>query len=83
MQRRKQAVRGDEKFNPALREEIQTLRGGLYTAAEQQPLPSRFTTEPDPNRPAVIITDTTSGRQCTVSLYAYREVRGVLTELFA
>lgn len=80
---KKHAVRSDARLNPALREDLQGVRSLLHEAAEQQPLPLRFTTENDPNRPAVIITDKTTGRQTTVPLFAYLEVRAALTELFA
>jgi hypothetical protein len=54
----------------------------MVGAAETFPLPSRFQTEAHPDRPAIIITDATTGRQATVSLYAYGATRQVLNELF-
>ena len=80
---KKIVVRSDANLNPELANQIQTLRGGMASVAEQQPIPARFTSEADPNKPAFIITDTLTGRQTTVALYAYREVRQSLTELFA
>lgn len=80
---RKIAVRGDNKLNPVLKAQIQTLRGGMANIAEQQPMPARFTAETDPNMPAMIITDLLTGRQTTVGMFAYRAVRSALSDLFA
>jgi hypothetical protein len=80
---RRIATRDDARLNPELREQTQTLRGEMADAAERQPMPPRFSAESDPNRPAMIITDAQTGRQTTVPLFAYGEVRAALTELFS
>lgn len=72
----------DDRMNPALKAEIGGLRGGMLGAAEKVNCPDRFTMTPDPDNPAMFITDTTTGRKARVSLYAYGAVREVLAELF-
>ena len=76
-------IRADGTKNKALANELGTLRGGMVAMAELQPIPKRFSVEPDVNRPCMIFTDHQTGRQATVGLYAYRACRGMLTELFA
>jgi hypothetical protein len=80
---RKLGVRNDANLNPAARDRLQSLPGAMASSAEQQPIPPRFTAESDPNRPAFIITDTETGRQATVPLFAYGAARAMLVELFA
>lgn len=82
MVNRNPARAGDEKMNPELRAEVQGLRGSIVTQAEKTPLPSRFTSEPDPGRPAMIITDTASGRSTSVGLCDYFGAIQVLSMFF-
>lgn len=79
---RKHKIRPDAKLNPELRNQVQTVRGGMMDAAEQSPLPDRFKVENDADYPCVWITDSTTGRRARVSLFAYRVVRDVLSDLF-
>jgi hypothetical protein len=79
---RKHVISTDKRMNPALKEEVTTMRGSILDQAEKSPLPDRFTLTNHPDRPAMIITDTQSNRSVTVSLFAYREVREALYTLF-
>lgn len=78
----KYGVTADERLHPRLKDQLQSLRGAMVGAAETFPLPRRFQTEAHPDRPAIIITDAATGRQASVSLYAYGATRQVLNELF-
>jgi hypothetical protein len=75
------AVPNDAKLHPILQEQLADLRGGMVGAAERQHLPARFATRQH-HTPAVVITDTQTGRAITVPLFAYREVRAALADLF-
>lgn len=72
----------DNKTNPALKEEVQSLRSDMADIANTHPMPGRFIFAPHPDRPAMIITDTSTDRSSTVSLYAYSAVRDTLNDLF-
>lgn len=72
----------DAGLNPKLANEVQGLRGMMLGAATKNPLPDRFVVEPHASRPAMIITDTVTGKTSTVPLFAYGEVRATLTDLF-
>lgn len=72
----------DKHLNPQLKEAVQGLRGGIVAQANKNPIPERFMCEPHPDHPRVIITDTETGKTTDVPLFAYGEVRKVLTELF-
>ena len=82
MSARKHEIASDAELNPALADEIGSLRGVMADAAERQAMPSRFTAEPHPERPAMIITDQETGREASVGLYAYSAVREALSDLF-
>lgn len=71
---------GDESMNPALRAQVQGLRGGLLSQAEKHPLPPQYAVEPIPDRAAVYITSN-DGRRCEVPLCSYGDVRRALHEL--
>ncbi len=75
-------ISSDDSLNPALRKEVQNLRGGILGAAASVPLPSRFVAVPNGDQPGVTITDTMTKRSVTVPLYAYSAVREALTGLF-
>ena len=72
----------DKDLNPQLKEQVQGLRGGIVAQAHNRPIPDRFICEGHPDRPAVIITDSETGKQVTVPLFAYGEVRTTLSALF-
>jgi hypothetical protein len=58
------------------------LQGGMMDAADEQPLPERFrVTYADPGN-RVLLTDAETGRQVFVGVFALREVRKVLFDLF-
>ena len=76
-------ISSDKNCNNVLREEVQGLRGGIKAQAEKHELPAWFEATPHPDRPAMIIEDTMSGKSTIVPLFAYGEVRKVLTDLFA
>ena len=64
--------------------EITGLRSLLMNAAEEQPMPNRFSSRPAATGPgSCIITDHETGRTTCVSLSAYRDVRKALNNLFA
>lgn len=50
--------------------------------ADSEVLPVRFEVEDHPKKPSVKITDTTTGKETIVPLFAYREVSKALNELF-
>lgn len=75
-------IKSDEEANEALAEELGGLRGSMLAAAEGREMPARFSAEPHGERPAMIITDSETGRQTMVPLFAYGDVRRTLTELF-
>ena len=72
----------DDRLNPQLAQQLSSLRGGLIETAEIQVMPERFTASPHPDRPAMILIDTVMGNSATISLFAYREVRKALQDLF-
>jgi len=72
----------DRKKNPALRQQMGELRGGMIEAAERNHLPERFIESQHPHRPAVRIMDQETGRITTVPLFAYGEVRKALNDLY-
>lgn len=78
----KHTIHSDEKMNPVLKEEVSELRGGMYNQAEKNELPKRFISIPSENTPSIIITDTETDRETTVSLFAYGGVRKALNDLF-
>lgn len=79
---RKHSVSTDARMNPELKEEVQGLRGSMLGQAEKHEIPERFTVVPHPDRPALIITDSTTGRSTTVPLFAYGAIREALGDLF-
>jgi len=75
-------VKNDRKLNPRLRKQIQGLRGMIVGAAELHSVPKRFKITPDPTHPRMDITDRTTGKTSKISLYAYGQVRKLLSDLF-
>ena len=71
----------DNQMNPQLREQVQGLRGVIANNAHKNPIPERFTCEPLPDRPAVIITDSQTGNKTVCQLFAYGAVRATPPEL--
>jgi hypothetical protein len=78
----KHNISSDRHLNPALAHEAGILRGGLLAQANANPLPPRFIAEPSKTSPSVFITDSTTGKQVEVPLFAYGDVRKVLATLF-
>lgn len=73
-----------DRMNPALRAEVEGLRGSMAAAAERRAaLPARFTTEPAGTGSQVKITDTVTGRSTTVGLCDYGGAIQVLAAFFA
>lgn len=72
----------DAKLNPALADQIATVRGGMAQAAESVAIPHRFVVTDVPNDPSVLFTDTETGRSTQVALCDYRGVRQALADLF-
>lgn len=64
------------------REQVEEVRGGIAATAEKTPLPERFVTMEDGDLPSVTIVDTETGKSVSVPLFAYREVRDILNQLF-
>ena len=62
--------------------EVAGLQAAMLAAAEITDLPSRFTVEPQPGQPRLIIRDQVSGRHALVPLFAYGAVREALAALF-
>lgn len=73
---------GDADMNPALRAQVQGVRGGMLAQAEKHPLPPQYSVEPVPDRAAVYIKDR-GGRRCEVPLCSYGDVRQALHEFSA
>ena len=71
-------IKSDEHLNPELKKDAQELRGMINKGAE----PKRFVKEPCDDRPAYRITDTETGKQVVVPLFALADVMNVLTKLF-
>jgi hypothetical protein len=67
-------INSDSQLNPELRDEVQTLRGMINTGEET----SRFKKEYAKDKPQVVITDTMTGKQTSVSLYAASNVMDAL-----
>ena len=76
------SISTDADLTPALASEVGGLRGLIADTALEQPMPDRFTAKPHADRPAMIVTDSETGRSTTVGLYAYRAVRESLQDLF-
>jgi hypothetical protein len=79
---KKHSISSDESLNRPLKEDVTTLRGGIVDQAEKVELPSRFAVEPHKDLPRMIITDTETDKSIEVPLFAYGEVRKVLSSLF-
>jgi len=71
-------IKSDREKNPRLAAELAHLRGSINHGAETR----RFKRESHPERPAIIVTDTKTGRTTTVSLYAASATMDALAELF-
>lgn len=69
---------GDDKLNPALAEQVSSLRGSLYGALPA--VPSCFTIAPSPDGPRIIVHDLEGGREpATVGLCDSHGFIAVLT----
>ena len=76
-------ITSDNNLNPSLAAQVQDVRGGLLEAAESKPIPPRFLTEQNEQSPSVCITDSLTGHNVDVPLFAYGAVREVLHRLFS
>jgi hypothetical protein len=77
------SIKGDEKLNSRLRNEVGTLRGSILQAAEAGvSIPERFVAVPSKASPEMVITDKETGKRTTVALCHYYGVRKALQELF-
>jgi hypothetical protein len=74
----KHKIKSDERLNPQLKEEVQTLRGVINIGQGS----NRFTTARSEDTPGVIITDLHTGRTTTSPLFAASNVMDALKELF-
>jgi hypothetical protein len=79
---RRHSIVSDESLNKQLKEDVQDLRGCILGSAEKQPLPDRFTVTASKDKPEMIITDNKTGKSTLTPLFAYGEVRRVLSDLF-
>jgi hypothetical protein len=79
---RKHTLPSDNLLNPTLKKEVSELRGGILEQAETIKLNERFAVHPHENKPSMIIKDLTTGNSTEVPLFAYREVRKALNNLF-
>lgn len=73
-------IKSDEKLNSVLQEAASNLRDCMLEQISNNN--SRFITEPHTEKPAIIITDTITGKQTTASLYGADVALQVLRELF-
>lgn len=71
-------IKSDELLCPELKRKVQELRGAINKGKDLV----RFTKTPCDDFPGYIITDTETGRQTTVPLYALSNVMDVLDALF-
>ena len=55
-------------MNPALKAEVNEMRGVLYERAAKETIPEHFTVEPTPDSPSATITDTRTGHSIDVGL---------------
>ena len=77
------ANHSDRKLNKELQKEVQGLRGSILEAADKQSLTERFLIKENPREGASrIIVDTETGRETSVPLFAFREVKEALDNLF-
>ncbi len=74
----KHAIKSDKRMNPELASEISTLRGMINVG----PTSKRFDSKRCDDRPAITITDRTTGRSTTVGLFAANATMVALEELF-
>ena len=71
-------IKTDNKLNPQLKREVQTLRGMINTGVNSE----RFKKAPCKDKPGYIVTDTQTGKQVMVPLFALSDVMNVLNALF-
>ena len=76
--RLKMKIKSDEKLNPVLRNQVQTLRCMINKGVNSE----RFIKTPCSDCPAVYVTDIETGRKTAVSLFALSEVMDALKDLF-
>ena len=74
-------IKSDEMLNDVLQEQVSTLRGGILSQTLKEES-KRFTVTPSTEQPTVFITDTTTGKQAEVALFASRGVLETLNTLF-
>lgn len=74
-------TRSDARLDPALQEQVGTLRGSMLDAAERNPLPPGFRVEPM-DRPSARIVHEASGRSHVVAFHSYGAVRKAFGEMF-
>lgn len=67
-------------MNKALKQEVKGLQGAMESQAEKYPLPEGFTVKSNERGNGRIIT-APNGRSVNVGLYAYGDVRRVISEL--
>jgi hypothetical protein len=73
----------DRDMNPALRQEVTSLRESITEAARRAAaLPQRFEARPHETRPAMVISDRETGLEATVGLFAYGAACELLAALF-
>ena len=75
-------LRGDDKLNPQLKKEVQSLRQAFKNTAEEQPIAERFDVAQSVDRPGMWVTDKATGKEVFVPLFAYGTVRRILSALF-
>lgn len=75
---KKLEINSDLQLNTELRDEVQSIRGMINTGEET----SRFKKEYAKDKPQIVITDTITGKQTSVPLYAASNVMTALAELF-
>lgn len=71
-------IETDNKLNPQLKREVQTLRGMINTGVNSE----RFKKDACKDKPGYIVTDTQTGKQVMVPLFALSDVMNVLNALF-
>jgi len=80
---KKYVVKSDRKLNPALKKQVTDIRGGMLGQCNKVGLPQRFTLKMSKDEPGGTIIDHQTGRSTThIPLFALREVKAVIYELF-
>ena len=71
-------IDSDEILCPELKEKVQALRSAINKGKES----NRFIKTPRTDSPAYTVTDTVTGKEVIIPLYALSEVMEALTTLF-